>query len=177
PAADAPAGGDLFDAPAADAPAGGDLFDAPAADAPAGGDLFDPPAGGDLFDDAPASANNAGDAVGQPTSTNPREAEKLDLDDLFGPSDEPESPEEEPATNPIDDLFGNNMRIWHDNTGNFAVEAQLAEIRTDSVRLLKSNGKYCTVPMRRLSPSDKLLVHRVAAASGKKTVKFISTGR
>lgn len=40
---------------------------------------------------------------------------------------------------------------FSNNTGKFEVTAVLAEIHADKVRLLKANGKYTTVPMRRLS--------------------------
>jgi hypothetical protein len=57
---------------------------------------------------------------------------------------------------------GAEFRTWQDNTGNFAVSARLDTIFPDKVRLLKDNGKFSTVPFRRLSQADQLYVQWVA---------------
>lgn len=46
------------------------------------------------------------------------------------------------------------MRRWVDNTGEFSVNARLAAIGEGLVRLFKEDGRYCTVPMGRLSQAD-----------------------
>ena len=171
PADAAPAdAGDLFGdpAPADAAPSdpADDLFGAPAdGEAPAD-DLFNstPDAGDDLFGNPPAED----DLFGQPTSKT-----EANLDELFeAPAEEPVE-EEQAEEDPFADLF-KTTRVWKDNTGNFEVSAKLAVIFPDKIRLLKSNGKFCTVPMRRLSDTDKAFVQQVAAQLPGNDVKYIA---
>jgi hypothetical protein len=96
------------------------------------------------------------------------------LDDLFGaPSQEspaPAKPAAAPAPQPApkpapaaDDPFSAvqpagaeslAVREWVDNTGSFSVRARLVQILDGKVRLLKENGRTCTVEIHRLSPND-----------------------
>jgi len=187
----APAGDDLFGAPAAPAdaaapaPAGEDLFGAPPAAeppaAPAGDDLFGappaadaPPAAGDDLFGPPAGAPAGDDLFGKPTSAS--EPAPANLDDLFGTPAESAPKAEAPAaeSDPFADAF-KSTRVWRDNTGSFEVTAVLAEIHTDKVRLLKDNGKYTTVPMRRLSTEDRQLVETIASQLPAGQIKFVST--
>jgi hypothetical protein len=46
-------------------------------------------------------------------------------------------------------------RTWTDSTGRFSVEAELAEIKQDSVVLKKASGSTVTVPLSRLSDADR----------------------
>ena len=46
-------------------------------------------------------------------------------------------------------------RKWTDNAGKFSVEAELVEIKDDSVVLKKSTGSLITVPIARLSAADR----------------------
>ena len=142
----------------------------------------------------PKNDNAAEDDLfgGNPVRSN-EPAKEESLNSLFEetPADKPadeESPKEEPKANEsdsnIDDLFGKyddnlfkgaEFRNWQDNTGSFATEARLVTIYPDKVKLLKANGKYASVPFRRLSPSDKLYVQWVAAKlSPDKELKFVS---
>jgi hypothetical protein len=102
-----------------------------------------------------------------------------DTGDLGDDSMFDESPPEPPADDmfdsgtddsgdDLDDLFPTSaqMRIWTDNTGYFKTRAQLVELREDAVRLLKENGRHCTVPFDRLSKADFRLVQQIAAARG-----------
>ena len=160
PADDAAGGDDLFDAaPADDAAGGDDLFDAaPADDAAGGDDLFDAaPAddaagGDDLFDAAPAD-----DAAGGDDLFDAAPADDAGGDDLF----------DEGAADDADDLFGqqrtpDGMRVWTDNTGSYQTVGRLVVIAKTHVRLLKSNGRYSTVPLTRLSEADLDYVMAVA---------------
>ncbi len=66
------------------------------------------------------------------------------------------------------------LRNWTDDTGTFQVKATLAEISEsgESVRLRLEDGKYATVPLERLSKSDRRYVatrSRHALASGRNT--------
>lgn len=58
------------------------------------------------------------------------------------------------------------LRTWVDNTGGFRTEGRLVKIGDDYIRLLKDNGKTCTVPRSRLSDEDsdyvESIVQRVA---------------
>ncbi|MHC4876981.1 MAG: SHD1 domain-containing protein [Planctomycetota bacterium] len=64
------------------------------------------------------------------------------------------------------------VRKWTDDTGTFQVKATLAEISEsgDSVKLRLEDGKYATVPLERLSDSDR---RYVASRSRRK----LATGR
>jgi hypothetical protein len=66
-------------------------------------------------------------------------------------------------------------RTWHDNTGLFQVDAKLVVIFADSVRLLKSNGKFCTLPIRRLSEEDRNFVEHVAQLLPGSDAKYVSS--
>jgi len=175
---------DLFGAPPADAapapaPAMDDLFGAPPADAA-------PAPAEDLFSDpipvAPVPAKQApavDDFFGEPLAPAPAPAE-APMDDLFGepalpaPADAAPAaddifgapPATEPAApvkNALDDLFGENsrFRVWIDNTGEFSTEGRLVEIGADYIRLLKGNGRICTVPNRRLCSADASFIAAV----------------
>ena len=112
----------------------------------------------------------AGDS--QPTST---PAADNDLNDLFGVPETAEAAQppvaREPA--PATQTF-KSTRTWHDNTGLFQVDAKLVVIFSDSVRLLKENGKFCTLPIRRLSDSDKQFIEHVAQLLPGGDAKYVS---
>ena len=63
----------------------------------------------------------------------------------------------------LDPLAETRTRVWIDNTGGFRTEGRLIEIQPDSVRLLKSTGKTCTVPIGRLSEADAAYVEGIQA--------------
>ena len=50
------------------------------------------------------------------------------------------------------------QRTWIDNTGRFHTEGRLIEINETHIRLLKTNGKTCTVPHSRLCAADAAYV-------------------
>ncbi|WP_283431369.1 SHD1 domain-containing protein [Neorhodopirellula lusitana] len=149
---------DLFGSPA-DEPA----MDAPAEQEPASGldDLFgDPPADSPSMPEAPADGG-LDDLFGDP----PADSETTsDLDDLFGQTDQPALEEiatPEPAVQVVSDtrttndaLENTESRVWIDNTGLYRTEGRLIRIADDHIKLLKANGKTCTVPFARLSDSD-----------------------
>ena len=56
------------------------------------------------------------------------------------------------------------MRVWIDNTGKFSTEGRLIEIGDDFVRLMKSNGRTCTVPSDRLCPADAAYVASIVTS-------------
>lgn len=168
PAAD-PAADDLFgDAPAA-TPA------APPAEAPAD-DLF-----GEPTPAAPAEAAPMDDLFGEPAAPATPPADAPAADDIFGtppatPADPaaPATPAE-PAKDSLDDLFGSEsasveadsfaggrVRVWIDNTGEFSTEGRLVEVGEDFIRLLKSNGRTCTVTHSRLCAADVAYVAAIA---------------
>lgn len=86
--------------------------------------------------------------------------------------DEPAASEEESATeeesvgasqfNSGIVLGGNQpIRRWIDNTGRHETVGRLVEVHGSSVRLLKSNGRYTTVAVERLSPHDQRYVEAI----------------
>ncbi len=180
PAAPAtPPADDLFGTPSAtnQADPATDLFGTPAGDAtqpavPAVEDVFGtPPAG--------ASEDPAASLFGQPTST--ESSPYGDLNDLFGTPSADAAEKAPTAVEPASDAPSfdpfKSTRTWHDNTGHFQVDAKLVAIYSDSVRLLKANGKFCTLPVRRLSESDKNFVEHVAKLLPAEDIKFVSASR
>lgn len=104
------------------------------------------------------------------------------IDDLFKETSEPKAAPE-PAVpsdldqdnkDNVDDLFSDPtpdkstsnepdaMRDWTDNTGKYHVVARLVSVDATSVRLLKENGRYTTVPFERLSQADLAFVRHQA---------------
>jgi hypothetical protein len=61
-------------------------------------------------------------------------------------------------------------RKWVDDTGNYTVFGRLVVIGDDHVRLLKKNGRYCTVPMGRLSQADREYVQTLLVRYGTGTI-------
>lgn len=59
---------------------------------------------------------------------------------------------------------GAEYREWIDNTGTYRVQARVAVIFEDRVRLLKDTGKITTVPITRLSSRDRAYILWVAAS-------------
>ena len=59
------------------------------------------------------------------------------------------------------------MRTWSDNTGKYKINGRLFSIMDGNVKLLKENGRFTTVPIRRLSEDDLRYVHEQAAAAGR----------
>lgn len=49
-------------------------------------------------------------------------------------------------------------RYWSDESGSFHTTGQLVSISVESVRILKDNGRYSTVPVHRLSRVDRAYV-------------------
>ena len=58
------------------------------------------------------------------------------------------------------------MRSWSDNTGKFRVSAQLVGVSGDTVTLAREGGERVSVPLERLSDSDRRLIECIEA--GKK---------
>lgn len=177
-------------ADSADSAVSDDLFAEPGVESSAASATDD-----DLFSPANSGERKSDDDLfGTPAPSDSQTAPPIPSadgeDDLFGtPASQPES-DSEPAPAEEDDLFGKKdqpeaqsimvsqaaYRQWRDNTGNFEIEAKLAEIHTDYVRLLKTNGNYCKVPMRRLSDADRLFVQQIANRVADGSVKMVSLG-
>lgn len=173
PAADDLFGGDAAPADDAAEPAGDidNLFGDPPADSPAGDTESTPPA------DPPAGDTNSNlDDLfgGENTEAAPAgESSEPSIDDLFGKSDyEGELPapvSSEPAiqvvaaqvAEALNPLSQTHERTWIDNTGRFKVNGRLIEINSDNVRLLKDNGRTCTVPNGRLCDADEAYVDSI----------------
>ncbi|MEM7314323.1 MAG: SHD1 domain-containing protein [Planctomycetota bacterium] len=155
-------------------------------DAPATTDAAADPAD-DLFPaDPPADAGAADDAAGGTDDLFPADdaggaADPADdlfpADDAAPAGDDPagEAPSEESGDD-IDDLFGSNSRVrtWVDNTGKYSTVGRLVELNTSNVRILKENGRLCTVPLRRLSPADFDLVQKIASMIGKSPIARVA---
>jgi hypothetical protein len=158
------------EAPAKPAPAVDDLFgEPPAKPAPAkpADDLFGEPAMPAEAKPAPAVDDLFGEPPAKPAPG------KEAVDDLFGtPVVEPPAPKPAAAPDnpfgsvlsPAEDLLA--MRRWVDDTGLFTVQGRLIAILDGKVRLLKENGRTCTVPMHRLSRADADFVQLVVTRLG-----------
>ena len=66
----------------------------------------------------------------------------------------------------IKPVVTNDVRSWVDNTGLYKVRGRVSSITDSHVRLIKENGRYSTVPLRRLSPSDYRHVMALKEAFG-----------
>ena len=66
----------------------------------------------------------------------------------------------------VDPLSSTHVRIWIDNSGSFSTEGRLIEINQTNVRLLKSNGRTCTVPNSRLSEADEAYINSLREQLG-----------
>lgn len=181
---DSPAASDApGDAPVGDTP--NDFFDdVPAADPPA-----DAPAA-----DAPVEGSDPFKDLLNPTSTREEDREleekrKSIFDELFGaiqqvPAWYAAAAEEArcqliaqqheasskavvsvTAAKIVPTIDQTEMRTWQDDTSTFSTEGRLILITETFVRLLKPNGRTCTVPVDRLSPVDATYVSQVAAAT------------
>jgi 3-oxoacyl-ACP reductase-like protein len=121
----------------------------------------------DLFNDAPApapAADSLDDLFNAPADAAPAApaapAEKLD--DIFGSAPAAQqnvvSIELKPQVDPLEE---SRERVWIDNTGSFSTQGRLIEIGEDFIRLMKENGRTCTVPMDRLCPADAVYVDAI----------------
>jgi hypothetical protein len=54
------------------------------------------------------------------------------------------------------------QRTWTDSSGKFSVEAEFVETKQDSVVLKKTSGKLITVPVARLSETDRRYLQSLA---------------
>ena len=61
----------------------------------------------------------------------------------------------------MDPLENTRVRTWVDNTGQYETVGRLIVIADDFVRLLKSNGKTCTVSNDRLCKADAAYVESI----------------
>ena len=140
-----------------------------------------PEAAGDAgLDAAPDSSDDLGDMFGGADDagfdTPPAADDGLPAGDAL-PADDgldgflddagmPETPADDSGD--LGDLFDAShrphLRWWTDNTGQFRTEGRLVEVQDEAVRLLKTNGKFCTVPRSRLSAPDRNYVLAVAQA-------------
>jgi hypothetical protein len=121
-----------------------------------------------LFDE---ESDEPEDAPEAPAEDGPSEPE---ADATESPTDEPvtEKPADEPKAE--DDPFAavlhapdEPVRRWIDDSGRHETIGRLVEVHPDRVRILKSNGRYATVPLERLSRHDQSYVsatgERIAA--------------
>jgi hypothetical protein len=165
PAPATPASDDPF-APAAPAPA------APAPETPAPSEPAPAPAATPASDDpfAPAAPAPAAPAPETPAPAEPVPAATPANDDPFAP------PAPAPAAagnDPLEDPFKISaegylpMRVWADDTGGFKINGRLIAILEGKVRILKETGRTTTVPLSRLSETDREYVDEVIGRYGK----------
>ncbi len=132
----------------------------------------------DLFDDlfSPPEKKDSTEPANKPATDT--------LDDLFGTGDgKPVTFKMVPSKNlKIEEAIakptfnGAELRVWHDNTGFFSTEGRLVQVLLGEIRIQKTNGNYCTVPLERLSASDFRYVKWVVQAlTQPSSTKFVST--
>jgi hypothetical protein len=134
---------------------------------PAAENFFDE--GGDAAEEAPPRENRAPmkkkEAPKEPVEDlfNEPEADTPPADSETEPTEKPaeEAPSEEPTEKTEDDPFAaleadpEPVRRWIDSTGRHETIGRLVEVHSDRVRILKTNGRYTTVPMQQLSRHDR----------------------
>ena len=127
--------------------------DAPAKPAPAKpADSLD-----DLFPAEPAKPATPAvesEALPAPATEKPAEKAKPATDDPFA------DPFKISAEGRLPD------RLWVDNTGTFHIEGRLIAVRNGYIRVLKGTGRTTTVPLRRLSETDRQYVEEVVELYG-----------
>ena len=75
---------------------------------------------------------------------------------------------------PASEFKGAEYRQWVDNSGAYQINARLAVIYVDKIKLLKDNGKFTTVPLSRLSDADFGYVSWVASnLTGEQTARMV----
>ena len=134
---------------------------------PAAENFFDED--GDAAEEAPPRENRAPmkkkEAPKEPVEDlfNEPEADTPPADSETEPTEKPaeEAPSEEPTEKTEDDPFAaleadpEPVRRWIDSTGRHETIGRLVEVHSDRVRILKTNGRYTTVPMQHLSQHDR----------------------
>ena len=118
----------------------------------------------------------------------PAEPEKVIEEPSNLPTEEKEPAKAKEQVDELDALFGvgaftapsefsgAEFRQWIDNSGAYQVEARLAVIYVDKVKLLKANGKFTTVPLSRLSEADFGYVSWVASnLTTEQTARMVKT--
>ena len=77
---------------------------------------------------------------------------------------------------PASEFKGAEYRQWVDNSGAHQVNARLAVIYVDKIKLLKDNGKFTTVALSRLSDADFGYVSWVASnLTGEQTARMVKS--
>lgn len=121
---------------------------------------------------------STGDAEGGETAP-PAAARAEETPEEPGPADGEEPSEKEPAKTPSEEadpfsaawvIPDEPMRRWSDDTGMHHARGWLVEVRSDSVRILKVNGRHTTVARESLSAADRDYVSAVGdrmAAEGR----------
>ncbi|MDG2222327.1 MAG: SHD1 domain-containing protein [Rubripirellula sp.] len=174
PAAAEPSVDDLFgtEAPAAPAeepvaePSVDDLF---GTETPTEEAVGEEPSVDDLFGPA-----DSGDADLKET---PADEDAAEIDDIFGQHQTIESEIQVQAmpvstatatiqvgaanSHRVVSLDDTRSRTWIDNTGQFSTNGRLIEIQANTVRLLKDNGRTCTVSHERLCSADAVYVQSI----------------
>ncbi|TWU57024.1 hypothetical protein Poly51_29450 [Rubripirellula tenax] len=191
---------DLFGDPsegAAPADAGDDLFgNPPAEQKPATDSTID-----DLFGSEPAepAGEKSSDSVledlfGDSTTETTDEAKQATIEDLFGVTESFEelpAPIAQPApvaksaalqvvsnvSDSTDPIANAKVRTWIDNTGDFHVEGKLIEINESNIRLLKANGRTCTVPNSRLCDADAAYIASVQSKLAQSRVAMLTSNK
>jgi hypothetical protein len=74
----------------------------------------------------------------------------------------------------VHSLDSTPYRVWIDNTGRYSTEGRLIKITKDYVRLLKRNGRTCTVPHERLGDADAAYVEAIAEELAKSRLALLS---
>ena len=62
------------------------------------------------------------------------------------------------------------IRRWTDNSGKYSVDAELVEVKQDSVVLKKASGSVVIVPIARLGVADRQYLKSLAKPVAKKSI-------
>jgi len=112
-----------------------------------------------LFDEESDAAEEAPETPAEePAAEAESDAESAPAD---APSEDKKSDEPKTADDPFAAVLhapDEPVRRWIDDTGSHETIGRLVEVHPDRVRILKSNGRYATVPLERLSHHDQSYV-------------------
>lgn len=137
---------------------------------PAAPDASSPPAA--EGSDPASDSENSAPAEAPPSAPPADPAVPPGGDPAIPPPADPTAPPADPAPEANDDPFAPQgaanlppLRIWTDATGEHHVSARLVESLDGKVRLLKASGRFTTVPVYRLSETDRRYLQEAATGT------------
>jgi hypothetical protein len=124
----------------------------------------------------PAAQPEGQPAQPQPATEEPAAEQGTDEMLQQPATEEPAAPNGE--EDELDDLFGTlDVRKWIDDTGRYSTMGRLAAISPNAIRILKNNGRFCTVTYDRLSSADFDYVQAIVKRTGRPSPVHVASAQ